>query len=163
MRTDKKPPQKTVKKTSSRVHSRGVVGYSKKSALLEEAITHMNAGKYGRSSASLKELLSLDPHNTEARRLFATLHLRLGSLVTARQAFESIANEAIERQDLWLAESLLRELGWREFSQHLLHHFPRLSSLIAVALSRRYELHHSPSALDAHPAQGKFSLPCRLC
>jgi deoxyribodipyrimidine photo-lyase len=23
------------------------------------------------------------------------------------------------------AESLLRELGWREFSQHLLHHFPR--------------------------------------
>ncbi len=109
MRTDKKPPQKTVKKTSSRVHSRGVVGYSKKSALLEEAITHMNAGKYGRSSASLKELLSLDPHNTEARRLFATLHLRLGSLVTARQAFESLANEAIERQDLWLAESLLRE------------------------------------------------------
>ncbi len=81
----------------------------KKSALLEEAITHMNTGKYGRSSAALKELLSLDPHNTEARRLFATLHLRLGSLVTARQAFESLANEAIERQDFWLAESLLRE------------------------------------------------------
>ncbi len=109
MRTDKKPPQKAIKKTSSRVHSRGVVGYSKKSALLEEAITHMNVGKYGRSSAALKELLSLDPHNTEARRLFATLHLRLGSLVTARQAFESLANEAIGRQDLWLAESLLRE------------------------------------------------------
>lgn len=109
MRIDKKPPQKTDKKTPSRVHKRGVVGYSKKSALLEEAITHMNAGKYGRSSASLKELLGLDPHNTEARRLFATLHLRLGSLVTARQAFESLANEAIERQDFWLAESLLRE------------------------------------------------------
>ena len=109
MRTDKKPLQKAVKKTSSRVHNRGVVGYSKKSALLEEAITHMNAGKYGRSSNALKELLSLDPHNTEARRLFATLHLRLGSLVTARQAFESLANEAIGRQDLWLAESLLRE------------------------------------------------------
>jgi hypothetical protein len=91
------------------VHKRGVVGYSKKSALLEEAITHMNAGKYGRSSAALKELLALDPHNTEARRLFATLHLRLGSLVTARQAFESLANEAIGRQDFWLAESLLRE------------------------------------------------------
>ncbi|MEP6933802.1 MAG: hypothetical protein ABI988_07690, partial [Nitrospirota bacterium] len=69
----------------------------------------MNTGKYGRSSAALKELLSLDPHNTEARRLFATLHLRLGSLVTARQAFESLANEAIGRQDFWLAESLLRE------------------------------------------------------
>ena len=108
MRTDKKPSQKADKKTP-RAHNRGVVGYSKKSALLEEAITHMNAGRYGRSSTALKELLALDPHNTEARRLFATLHLRLGSLVTARQAFESLVNEAIERQDLWLAESLLRE------------------------------------------------------
>ena len=109
MRTDKKHPQKADKKTPSRVHKRGVVGYSKKTALLEEAITHMNTGKYGRSSAALKDLLSLDPHNTEARRLFATLHLRLGSLATARQAFESLANEAIGRQDFWLAESLLRE------------------------------------------------------
>ena len=109
MRTDKKTSQKTDKKSHSRVHNRGVVGYSKKSALLEAAITYMNTGKYGRSSNALKELLSLDPHNTEARRLFATLHLRLGSLVTAQQAFESLANEAIERQDFWLAESLLRE------------------------------------------------------
>ncbi|HKP01685.1 MAG TPA: tetratricopeptide repeat protein, partial [Nitrospiraceae bacterium] len=69
----------------------------------------MNTGKFGRSSAALKQLLALDPHNTEARRLFATLHLRLGSLVPARQEFESLAKEAIERQDFWLAESLLRE------------------------------------------------------
>jgi hypothetical protein len=109
VRTDKKSSFKSDKKTPSRGHKRGVVGYSKKSALLEDAITQMNAGKYGRSSAALKELLALDPHNTEARRLFATLHLRLGSLVTARQAFESLAREAIERQDYWLAESLLRE------------------------------------------------------
>ncbi|HEY5626537.1 MAG TPA: hypothetical protein VIR79_01185 [Nitrospira sp.] len=109
MRTDKRSAQKSDKKASLRANKRGVVGYSKKSALLEEAITHMNSGKYGRSSAALKELLALDPHNTEARRLFATLHLRLGSLVTARQAFESLANEAIGRQDYWLAESLLRE------------------------------------------------------
>ena len=109
MRTDKRASQKADKKAPLRINKRGVVGYSKKSALLEEAITHMNTGKYGRSSAALKELLALDPHNTEARRLFATLHLRLGSLVTARQAFESLANEAIGRQDYWLAESLLRE------------------------------------------------------
>src|SRR5262245_22770667 len=69
----------------------------------------MNTGKYARSAAALKQLLALDPSNTEARRLFATLHLRLGSLVTARQEFESLAKEAIERQDFWLAESLLRE------------------------------------------------------
>lgn len=109
MRTDKRLSQKPDKKAPSRIHKRGIVGYSKKSALLEEAITHMNTGKYGRSSAALKELLALDPQNIEARRLFATLHLRLGSLVTARQAFESLANEAVGRQDYWLAESLLRE------------------------------------------------------
>lgn len=69
----------------------------------------MNAGKYGRSSAALKELLALDPSNMEARRLFATLHLRLGSLIPARQAFDALITEAFERQDYWLAESLLRE------------------------------------------------------
>lgn len=109
MRADKKTPLKADKKVPSRGHKRGVIGYSKKSALLEDAITQMNAGKYGRSSAALKELLALDPLNMEARRLFATLHLRLGSLLPARQAFESLANEALERQDYWLAESLLRE------------------------------------------------------
>jgi hypothetical protein len=88
---------------------RGVVGYSRKSALLEEAITQMNGGKYGRSSTALKELLALDPQNMEARRLFATLHLRLGSLIPARQAFDSLISEAFQRQDFWLAESLLRE------------------------------------------------------
>jgi len=108
VRTDKRASHKPDKKPGAK-GIKGVVGYSKKSALLEEAITHMNAGKYGRSSASLKELLALDPQNMEARRLFATLHLRLGSLVTAREAFESLANEAIGRQDYWLAESLLKE------------------------------------------------------
>lgn len=51
----------------------------------------------------------MDPHNMEARRLFATLHLRLGSLIPARQAFDSLIDEAFARQDYWLAESLLRE------------------------------------------------------
>lgn len=109
MRADKKSSLKADKKPPGRSHKRGVVGYSKKTALLEEAITQMNAGKYGRSSAALKELLALDPHNMEARRLFATLHLRLGSLIPARQAFDSLIQEAFERQDYWLAESLLRE------------------------------------------------------
>lgn len=109
MRADKKTSLKSDKKAATRSHKRGVVGYSKKTALLEDAITQMNAGKYGRSSAALKELLALDPHNMEARRLFATLHLRLGSLIPARQAFDSLINEAFERQDYWLAESLLRE------------------------------------------------------
>ncbi|HWF59721.1 MAG TPA: tetratricopeptide repeat protein [Nitrospira sp.] len=109
MRGNKKPPLKSDKPQTSRGYKRVVVGYSRKTALLEEAITQMNAGKYGRSSAALKELLALDPHNMEARRLFATLHLRLGSLIPARQAFDALINEAFQRQDYWLAESLLRE------------------------------------------------------
>lgn len=109
MRTNKKLPLKSDKTQTIRGHKRGVVGYSRKTALLEEAITQMNAGKYGRSSAALKELLALDPQNMEARRLFATLHLRLGSLIPARQAFDSLISEAFQRQDYWLAESLLRE------------------------------------------------------
>lgn len=109
MRANKKPPLKAEKKTATPSQKRGGLSYSRNTALLEEAITQMNAGKYGRSSAALKELLGLDPHNMEARRLFATLHLRLGSLIPARQAFASLINEALERQDYWLAESLLRE------------------------------------------------------
>lgn len=109
MRWNKKPPVKSNKTQTVRSQKRGVVGYSRKTALLEEAITQMNAGKYGRSSAALKELLALDPNNMEARRLFATLHLRLGSLIPAKQAFDSLIDEAFQRQDYWLAESLLRE------------------------------------------------------
>jgi len=109
VRWNKKSPIKSDKTQTVRSQKRGVVGYSKKSALLEEAITQMNAGKYARSSAVLKELLALDAGNMEARRLFATLHLRLGSLIPARQAFDSLIDEAFQRQDYWLAESLLRE------------------------------------------------------
>ena len=109
MRSDKKTPLKSDKKTPSKIQKKGTIGYNKKSALLEDAITQMNAGKYGRASSALKDLLALDPLNAEARRLFATLHLRLGSLMSARAAFESLAREAMERQDYWLAESLLRE------------------------------------------------------
>jgi len=109
VRWNKKPSIKSDKTETSRTPKRGVVGYSRKSALLEEAITQMNAGKYGRSSAALKELLALDPVNMEARRLFATLHLRLGSLIPAREAFDALLTEAFHRQDYWLAESLLRE------------------------------------------------------
>lgn len=109
MRWNKKPSAKSDKTQTVRNQKRGAVGYNKKSALLEEAITQMNSGKYARSSTVLKELLALDPGNMEARRLFATLHLRLGSLIPARQAFDSLIDEAFQRQDYWLAESLLRE------------------------------------------------------
>ncbi len=112
VRHDKKTPSRLEKKAAPRTQKRAGgsdPSNSRKSGLLEEAITQMNAGKYGRSSGVLKELLTLDPTNQEAKRLFATLQLRIGSLVSARTAFESMIQEAMERQDYWLAESLLRE------------------------------------------------------
>ncbi|MCX5724365.1 MAG: tetratricopeptide repeat protein [Nitrospirae bacterium] len=87
---------------------RDLAGDSKVSVWLEDAIAQMKAGKYGRSSAALNALLPRDPHHAEARRL-ATLHLRIGGFVTARQAFESLVLDALGRQDFELAESLLRE------------------------------------------------------
>lgn len=110
MRADKKTPIRAVdKKSTLRAHKRVAAEAVKKNILLEEAIAQMNAGKYGQASTALKQLLATNPDNLEARRLFATLHLRLGSLMTAKTAFESLAQEAVQRQDYWLAESLLRE------------------------------------------------------
>ncbi|MGH7228646.1 MAG: tetratricopeptide repeat protein, partial [Nitrospiraceae bacterium] len=105
----KGPIRANDRKSSLRAHKRSTAEAVKKNILLEEAIGQMNAGKYGQASAVLKELLVANPDNLEARRLFATLHLKLGSLMAAKTAFESLAQEAVQRQDYWLAESLLRE------------------------------------------------------
>jgi hypothetical protein len=80
-----------------------------KKALFDEAIKQMKAGKYGRVSSVLKELLAVDPSHQEGRRLFATMHLKLGNLITARAILETLAQEAIQRQDHRLAEAVLRE------------------------------------------------------
>lgn len=108
MWTNKNPAQKLETKTSSLMPKQDFAGDGTVNALLEEAIARMKAGKSGRSSAALNELHLSDPHHAEARRL-ATLHLRIGGFVTARQAFESLVLDALGRQDVGLAESLLRE------------------------------------------------------
>jgi hypothetical protein len=107
---DKKTPIRAAdRKSNLRAHKRVAAEAVKKNILLEEAIAQMNAGKYSQASAALKQLLATNPDNLEARRLFATLHLKLGSRLTAKTAFESLAQEAVQRQDYWLAESLLKE------------------------------------------------------
>ncbi len=69
----------------------------------------MNAGKFSRAFTLLKDLLAADPTHHEGRRLLATLLLKFGNLVTAKNAFDSLLKEALQRQDYTLAESLLRE------------------------------------------------------
>jgi hypothetical protein len=56
---------------------------------------------------SVEGTAHLDPQNIEARHLFATLHLRLGSR-HCEASLESLANGRLA-DSYWLAESLLRE------------------------------------------------------
>ncbi|MER3424175.1 MAG: hypothetical protein C4293_14095, partial [Nitrospiraceae bacterium] len=69
----------------------------------------MNDGKYSRAFTILRGLLTTDPSNHEARRLLATLLLKFGNLVTAKSAFDSLLQEALQGHDYVEAESLLRE------------------------------------------------------
>ena len=79
------------------------------SSLLEDAKVQMELGKYGRASAALKKVLAIEEDHPEALRIFATLHLKLGSLMAAKTSFESLARKAMKSKDYRLAESLLRE------------------------------------------------------
>jgi hypothetical protein len=79
------------------------------SSLLEEATRQLNDGKFSRAFTLLKDLLAADPSHHEARRLLATLLLKFGNLVTAKHAFEALLQEAFQRGDYALAESLLKE------------------------------------------------------
>ncbi len=58
-------------------------------------------------------------------------HLHFGE-ISPVQVWQTLLNDAATTRDsgmLSATESFLRELGWREFSYHLLHHFPATASL----------------------------------
>ncbi len=76
---------------------------------LDEIRAQMEIGKYSRASASLKQVLASDPDDPEALRLSATLHIKLGSRVSARAAFDKLVKQTFDQQDYVGAESLLRE------------------------------------------------------
>ena len=109
MRADKKMKAGGGKKPSSRSKKKVDDNPLNVQELLAEASTHMEKGQYGKASESLKTLLADDPDHPEGLRLFATLHLKLGSLLAAKTAIESLAQKAFEEQDYTSAESLLRE------------------------------------------------------
>ena len=77
--------------------------------LLIEVRRQMGDGKFSRAFATLKGLLASDPSHHEGRRLLATLLLKFGNLATAKNAFETLAKEALQRRDYSEVESLLRE------------------------------------------------------
>lgn len=77
--------------------------------LLEEVRRQMGDGKFTRAFAILKDLLARNPSHHEGRRLLATLLLKFGNLATAKNAFETLVKEAMQRSDYAEAESLLHE------------------------------------------------------
>lgn len=81
----------------------------KSSELLEHVRQQMRDGKFSRAFSTLKDLLAANPSHQEGRRLLATLLLKFGNLATAKNAFETLVKEALQRQDHQEAESLLRE------------------------------------------------------
>jgi tetratricopeptide (TPR) repeat protein len=79
------------------------------SELLREIRRQMGDGKFSRAFATLKGLLASNPSHQEGRRLLATLLLKFGNLATAKNAFETLVKEALQRRDYSEVESLLRE------------------------------------------------------
>lgn len=77
--------------------------------LLAEVRRQMGDGKFTRAFATLKGLLASNPSHQEGRRLLATLLLKFGNLATAKNAFETLVKEALQRSDYSEVESLLRE------------------------------------------------------
>jgi hypothetical protein len=77
--------------------------------LLLEVRRQMGDRKFSRAFATLKDLLASNPSHQEGRRLLATLLLKFGNLATARNAFETLIREALQRKDYSEVESLLRE------------------------------------------------------
>lgn len=77
--------------------------------LLQEVRRQMCDGKFARAFATLKDLLARNPSHHEGRRLLATLLLKFGNLATAKNAFETLVKEAMQRSDYSEAESLLHE------------------------------------------------------
>ena len=81
----------------------------KSAELLQEVRRQMGDGKFSRAFATLKDLLATNPSHQEGRRLLATLLLKFGNLATAKNAFETLVKEAVQRCDYAEAESLLHE------------------------------------------------------
>ena len=128
----------------------------------------MNAGKFSRAFALLKDLLAADPTHHEGRRLLATLLLKFGNLVTAKNAFDSLLKEAFQHQDYTLSESLLREylaVGPRciPFIEMLGEVYERKGDPIAAVIERHEgALKTWQAARRAGVAANKPAFPARL-
>ena len=76
---------------------------------LEAARSAIESGNYSEAAELLKALLEKEPGHEPARLLTAQLHLKSGSLMAAKAAFESLAQDAMRQGAFDRAEGYLRE------------------------------------------------------
>jgi deoxyribodipyrimidine photo-lyase len=87
-------------------------------------------------------------------------HLHFGE-ISPRQVWHELRRMAAKRglpQAQWHGSQFLTELGWREFSHHLLYHFPRTPGEPLRAAFRRFRWHKEPGFLKAWQ-QGRTGFP----
>jgi len=85
-------------------------------------------------------------------------HLHFGE-VGPRQCLAAVRNAVADRPGAGAgAETFLREIGWREFAHHLLHHFPRTATEPLDEKFARYPWTSNPAWLEAWQ-QGRTGFP----
>ena len=75
-------------------------------------------------------------------------HLRFGE-VSARQLWHSVLHGHVDARSELTGNGFLRELGWREFAQHTLHHFPSLPERALRREFETFEWRQDAAALEA--------------
>jgi len=85
-------------------------------------------------------------------------HLHFGE-IGPRQCLAAVRNALVDRPGSGTAaETFLREIGWREFAHHLLHHFPRTATEPLDERFARYPWTPNPAWLEAWQ-QGRTGFP----
>jgi deoxyribodipyrimidine photo-lyase len=85
-------------------------------------------------------------------------HLHFGE-VGPRQCLVAVRNALVDRPRAGAgAEAFLREIGWREFAHHLLHHFPRTATEPLDERFARFPWTPNPAWLEAWQ-QGRTGFP----
>jgi deoxyribodipyrimidine photo-lyase len=85
-------------------------------------------------------------------------HLHFGE-IGPRQCLAAVRNAEVARPGVGAgAETFLREIGWREFAHHLLHHFPRTATEPLDEKFARYPWTPNPAWLEAWQ-QGRTGFP----
>ena len=84
-------------------------------------------------------------------------HLRFGEL-SARQLWHAVLRDRANPRGELTGNGFLRELGWREFAQHSLHHFPSLTEKALRREFAAFQWRDDAAALQAWQ-QGRTGYP----